>query len=83
MSNYFEQIIDGMVFELYFEELLKKENIEIIKYLNNLINISNTPDKEKLKIIKETFDKLNNPKHPLKNNLLNLDKIPEIKVIKE
>jgi type II restriction/modification system DNA methylase subunit YeeA len=84
MSNYFEEVLDAMVFELYFEELFKKKKIKITKHLNNLIDISENQDNsKKLKIIKKVFDELNNSKHLIGNNLLYMENIIEIKIIRK
>jgi len=83
MPIYFEQIINGMVFELYFEDLLKKHNRDVIQYIDNLVDISDTPDENKLEVIKKVFDELNHLKHPVRNNLFYMDSIPEIRIIKE
>ncbi|MDD3010362.1 MAG: TaqI-like C-terminal specificity domain-containing protein, partial [Bacteroidales bacterium] len=60
IPNYFEQIIDGMVYELYFPELLKKHNREIIKHLGELPEFTDgMSDEQKMEICKKVFDRLN------------------------
>ncbi len=83
-SLYFEQIIDGMVYELYFEEEIKKANCEIIKYLNDLPEITDDmTDNEKQKVIDSVFEKFFNNNHPVKKNLSFMDNIDEVKIIKK
>ena len=82
MPVYFEQIIDGMVYELYFEELLKKHDRDIIQHLGVLPEITELADEEKISILFEVFTRLNNIKHKVRNNLFYMDSIPEIKIIK-
>ncbi len=49
-----KQIIDGMVYELYFPVLLKKHSREIIKHLGELPEFTeNISDAEKMKICKD------------------------------
>ncbi len=80
--NYFEQIIDGMVYELYFPELLKKHNREIIKHLGELPEFTDSmSDEQKMKICKKVFDRLNDKEHPVRINLLYMSTIPEIAII--
>jgi len=80
--NYFEQIIDGIVYELYFPELLKKHNREIIKHLGELPEFTdNMSDEQKMKICKKVFDRLNDRDHPVRINLFYMNSIPEIAII--
>lgn len=82
MPNYFEQIIDGMVYELYFPELLKKHNREIIRHLGDLPEFTEgMSNEQKMKICKKTFDRLNDKEHPVRINLFYMNSIPEIAII--
>jgi len=59
MSFYFEQIIDGMAYELYFGEEIKQAGCDILKYLNDLPTITvEMSEPEKFKIIPKVFNKL-------------------------
>jgi hypothetical protein len=82
ISN-FEQIIDGMVYELYFPELLKKHNREVIEHLGELPQLKDDiSDEQKMKICKKVFDRLNDAWHPVKINLEKMkEEIPEIAII--
>ncbi len=82
IPTYFEQIIDGMVYELYFPELLKKHNREIIKHLGELpVFTDGMSDEQKMKICKKVFDRLNDKEHPIRINLFYMNSIPEIAII--
>lgn len=37
ISNYFDKIIDGIVFELYFQEHMKSNQIDVLEYASELI----------------------------------------------
>jgi len=81
---YFEQIIDGMVYELYFPDLLKKHNREIIKHLPELPEFTdNMQDAEKLEITKNIFNIVDNKEHPIRKNLFFMNSIEEIKTIED
>ncbi|MDK2978557.1 MAG: adenine-specific DNA-methyltransferase, partial [Bacteroidales bacterium] len=72
------------VYELYFPELLKKHNCEIIKHLGELPALKESmSDDEKLKICKEVFHRLNDKSHPVRNNLYYMHSIPEIRIIEQ
>ena len=82
MPIYFEQIIDGMVYELYFPELLKKHKREIIKHLGDLPEFTDSmSDEQKMEICKKVFDRLNDKEHPVRINLFYMNSIPEIAII--
>ncbi len=79
-SFYFEQIIDGMVYELYFKEEIKKSGCEIIKHLGNLPEIKEKmSDNEKQKIIDNAFYQIKDS--PVFENLAKMKEVEEIKVI--
>jgi len=82
MPTYFEQVINGMVYELYFPELLKKHNREIIRHLGELPEFTDSmSDEQKMKICKKVFDRLNDKEHPVRINLFYMNSIPEIAII--
>ena len=85
MPIYFEQIIDGMVYELYFPELLNKHNRFIIKHLGDMPEYTDSiGDEQKMKICNKVFDRLKDKEHPVRVNLTKMkEEIPEIKMIKE
>ncbi len=82
MPTYFEQIIDGMVYELYFPELIKKHKREIIQHLGDLPEFTDKmSDEQKMKICKTVFNRLNEREHPVRVNLFYMNSIPEIAII--
>jgi len=82
MPTYFEQIIDGMVYELYFSELIKKHKREIIQHLGELPEFTDKMSNEqKMKICKTVFNRLNDREHPVRVNLFYMSSIPEIRII--
>jgi len=83
IPTFIEQIIDGIVYELYFPELLKKHNREIIKHIGELPAITEEmTDQNKMKIITEVFNRLNAKDHPVRVNLEKMkEEIEEIKII--
>jgi len=82
--NFFEQLLDAIVFELYFPEELKAANKEILKHLGNLKPLTDEmSEEEKLSIIQSEFERLYNPNHPVRNAMETLDNIEEVRIIKE
>jgi len=81
---FFEEIIDGLVYELYFHEEIKAANKEILKHLGELKPITDDmSDEEKLAVIQSEFERLYDPKHPVRNNLETLDSVEEVRIIRE
>jgi hypothetical protein len=82
ISTYFEQIIDGMVYELYFLDILKQHNRTIIEHLGELPAFTDSmSDNKKMEIITTVFNRLNEKNHPVRVNLFYMNSIPEIKII--
>ena len=84
ISFFFEQLIDGMVYELYFENEIKQADCDILKYLDDLPEIKDEmPDEEKLKIITKVFNKLYDKESPVRKNLFFMDSVEEVAIIKK
>ena len=83
-SGFFEQVIDGMVYELYFSEEIKKANKEILKHLGDLKPLQdNMKEKDKLEVILSEFDRLYDPNRALRKNLESLNDVEEVRIIQE
>ena len=83
-SAYFEQIIDGLVYELYFPKEIKAANKEILSHLGELEPLNETmTEDEKLTVIQHEFDRLYDPRHPVRNHIETLDSVEVIRTIRE
>ncbi|MFZ4524234.1 MAG: hypothetical protein ACOYOE_01465 [Chlorobium sp.] len=83
-SAFFEQLIDALVYELYFPEQIKAAKKVILLHLGELKPMTDTmTDAEKLSIIQSEFDRLYDPNHPVRNNLETLDSVEEVRIIRE
>ena len=67
----FEEVIDGMIYELYFKEDFEAANIEFIRYAErDFRSIEGIDDEsEKIKIIHEAYQKLREKDNEIRNNL--------------
>jgi len=84
ISFYFEQLIDGMVYELYFENEIKQAGCDILKYMYDLPEIvDEMNDEEKIKIITKVFNQLYDKESPVRKNLFFMDSVNEIAIIKK
>jgi adenine-specific DNA-methyltransferase len=83
MPIYFEQLIDGMVYELYFPELFQNYGCEIIKFLGELPEFTESmSEEEKMEICQKVYDRLSDASHPVRIHLEKMkQEIPEIRII--
>lgn len=83
-SAFFDQLIDGLVYELYFPDDIKSANKEILPHLGELTSITDTmTEEEKLAIIKREFDRLYDPRHLVRNHIETLDSVEVVRTIRE
>ncbi len=72
--NQFEEIIDALVFELYFEEEFKKAVITFIPYVErDFPSIEGLSDEEKIKTIQNVYQNLRQKDNEIMNNLKLMD----------
>lgn len=83
-SAYFEQLIDGLVYELYFPDEIKAAGKELLPHLGELTPIADQMTaEEKLAVIQAEFDRLYDPSHPVRNRLETLDSVEVVRTIRE
>lgn len=83
-STYFEQLIDALVYELYFPDELKAAGKDILRHLGELTPvIDDMSDEEKLSILQREFDRLYDPRHPVRNIIETLDSVEVVRTIRE
>jgi len=83
-SVFFEQLIDGLVYELYFPDEIKATGKEILLHIGKLEPLTGEmDDEEKLAVIQREFDRLYDPRHPVRNHIDTLDSIEVVRTIRE
>ena len=83
-SAYFDQLIDGLVYELYFPDELKAAGKDILRHLGELPPITDAQSsEEKLVVIQREFDRLYDPRHPVRNIIETLDSVEVVRTIRE
>jgi len=84
LTSFYEELLDSLIYELYFSSTLKSANKEILKHLGDLRPITDEmSDEEKLAIIQSEFEQLYDPNHPVRNAIETLDSIEEVRIIRE
>jgi Alw26I/Eco31I/Esp3I family type II restriction m6 adenine DNA methyltransferase len=70
----FEEVIDALVYELYFEEDFKKAGIEFMKYAQrDFKSIEGKDEKEAIEIIHKAYQTLREKDNEIRNNLKLMD----------
>ena len=81
---FFEDLVNGLVYELYFPDEIKAAGKQILDHLGELTHITDDmSDEEKLAVIQREFDRLYDPHHPVRNHLETLDSIEVVRTIRE
>lgn len=82
--KFYEHLLDGLIYELYFPEEIKSAGKEILKHLGNLNPINDEmSEEEKLAVIQNEFERLYDPNHPVRFAIETLDSVEEVRIIKE
>lgn len=76
IANYINKILNGMVFELYFEEHMKEKDINVLEFIKedikNIVQnkiFEDLNDSEKLEIINSLYSKWIDPDNEVRNRL--------------
>lgn len=82
MSLYFERLVDICIYELYFPEIIKSADCEILVHLGNLRSIDKAHEEtSEYDTIKETYKIFTSTKHPIDSVLIKINNILEINSI--
>jgi len=72
--NFFEEIIDALVFELYFNIEFEESNLYFFRYVKEFfIDMNNSTEIEKSSLINDIYMKLKEPNNEIRNNLILID----------
>jgi hypothetical protein len=80
-TSFFERLIDAIVYELYLPEEIKAGGADVLKYLNDLPELSKDDEAKNLKTIERVYKELSDPKHPISAALLKLLTIEAVNII--
>jgi len=81
-STYFEDLIDAMVYELYFSEEIKSAGAEVLEHLTNLPELKDDwSDEKKLEVIEKVYKEISDPKHPVYIAMEKQKTVPEVRII--
>ena len=84
MALFFQQLVNGLVYQLYFEKELRLAGIEFLPLLTREV-IPPLPD-EKIKhpeVIERVYRILHDSSHPVRVGLFKLDTVREVRIIED
>ncbi|NGP75144.1 hypothetical protein G3570_00755 [Balneolaceae bacterium YR4-1] len=70
ISSLFEDVVDHMVYELYFEEHMKQKDIDILQIIDFPILADIETEEEKRKTIWDLYNQLRKKENPIRNRML-------------
>lgn len=80
----FDQLVDAIVFELYFPEQIKCTGKDVLRHLIDIKPITKEmTEEEKLAIIQSEYDRLSHPSHPVRIAIDTLDEVEEVRIIRD
>ncbi len=82
--TFYEQLINAVVYEIFFFDEIKSVGKEVLKHLGDLKPITDEMnEEEKLAIIQIEFQRLYNPNNSVRFAIETLDSVEEVRIIKD
>jgi type I restriction-modification system DNA methylase subunit len=85
MAEYFERWMNALVYELVFPDALHKANLRFFHQTEQAGLGPLIPSRQasELEILRQLFERLYEPNHPLRQSLFALDAIDEVRIVEE
>ena len=78
----FQQLVDGLIYELYFENELRAAGIKLLPLLTrDVIPALPEGEAERVKTIERVYRTLHDPMHPIRVSLFKLNTVQEVRII--
>lgn len=83
MAGYFEQIINGLVYELFFSEELHAAGLYPFRLVEEarFPNLDDIPEARRLTTLRQLFERLYDTKHPLRGCLYDIGSLETVRII--
>ena len=83
MIAYFERVLNGLAFELYFPDELHGASLHLFDLIEKakLPDISSTAESKRLHVLREKFEDLYDGNHPLRIALDKLQTLDTVRII--
>lgn len=80
--NFFNDLLNSIVYEIYLNEKVRNAGCEIIKHLQNFPDITECKNNAEISdVIEKEFNVLSQQNHPVRVAMFNMDTIEEISII--
>jgi hypothetical protein len=83
MSGYFEQLLNGLAYELFFPDELHAQKLFLFHDVEEaqFPVLSEIPEARRLAVLRETFERIYDLQHPLRAALHDLQTVEEVRII--
>ncbi len=83
MQGYFEQLLNGLVYELFFPENLNDRKLSLFKYVEEtrIPALAKIPEAQRLVRLRETFEQIYDVNHPIRGCLFSLRSLEAVRII--
>lgn len=83
MAAYFEQVLNGLVYELFFTDDLREHKLTLFRYVDEakLPDLEVIPENERLTQLTEIFERIYDGNHPVRGTLFALRNLEVVRII--
>lgn len=83
MLGYFEHVLNGLVYELYFPDELHESGLRLFELVEQaeLPELDSIPEPQRLARLREIFETIYDTNHPLRGALFNLGSLETVRII--
>ena len=82
-SRHFEQLLNGLVCELFFLDELHAQKLLLFRYVEEakLPVLAEIPEARRLAVLRETFERIYDLNHPIRGCLFSLGSLETVRII--
>ena len=83
MMSYFEQLLNGLVYELFFPDELHVHKLFLFDYIEKarLLVLDGLPEAKCTEALQEAFERIYGQNHPIRGGLFDLRSLPTVRLI--
>ena len=83
IASHFEHLLNGLIYELFFPDELQARKLTLFKFVEDasLSAIDSILENQRLAVIQETFERLNEPNQPVQECLYSLGSLESVRII--
>jgi hypothetical protein len=85
MMSYFEQLLNGLVYELFFPDELHAHTLFLFDYTEKakLPALESLPKAKRTEALQEAFERIHDQNHPIRGGLVDLRSLPTVRLIED